>query len=104
MGRKGYTAEQREQRRQADQQLRDQAEELLADADRLAELEAQFDPAKVSEKVANYSESNKALLFIQGMAMGRNVTDGETFRGWHARGRQVRTGSAGPAPTPPIRP
>ena len=93
---KRYSSEQREQRRQADADLHEQADEFIADAEKFNSLAELFAPGRVTEKVAGYSPKNRALLLLQAQTLGRPMpTDVETFKGWLGRGRYVRKGEAG---------
>jgi len=92
MGRRTFTPEQRQEREQADKQLREQARELLADPDAVAAMVEQLITVSRSPKVLRYSLRNQAILTKQVEARGMTLTDVDSFRGWLERGRCVRKG------------
>ncbi len=77
-------------RRQADQALRENAQAVLDDEHRLAAMDTSLTSA--SERIRNYSDRNRALLYTQAQERGIKLSEVATFKQWREHGRQVRKG------------
>lgn len=79
-----------QQRREQDQQLRDTAQAVLDDPQQQAAMDAALSSA--SDRIRDYSDRNRALLYSQAQERGITLTDVGTYRQWSEAGRQVRKG------------
>lgn len=75
-------------------QLADLAREALADPALGARIAAML-TAGAAPKMFRYSVRNQALLARQADERGITLSDVDTYKGWAARGRQVRRGEKG---------
>lgn len=89
---RGYTPEEKEARREADKQLRESANELLADPQRVEQMTQAMQRLPWTVR---YSENNLALLYSQALARGIALSDVNGHREWRLRGRRVRKGERG---------
>ena len=72
--------------------LRRATEEDLADPEKVAQRIRQAIDAGMRGRVMRYSLRNVLTLLHQANERGMTLTDVDTYKGWQARGRQVRRG------------
>src|SRR5438128_630035 len=84
--RRKYSDAEREQRKAADEAIRDAGETMLADADTLGAAVSAA-AQTVCARLLTYSLRNIALLFGQAAERGITITDIDSYKGWKARGR-----------------
>jgi hypothetical protein len=89
-----YTPEQRAERAEADARLLDAAAAAMADPDLITRRMRQA-VTGMSARILSYSLRNQMLLMEQAEQRGVALHDVDTFKGWQARGRQVRKGERG---------
>lgn len=91
--RRTYTPEEREAAQQRDAALAEQADQALADPNIGAKIAAHM--VNTSPHMQSYSLRNQGLLMAQADERDMTLVDVDTFKGWQARGRQVRRGERG---------